>query len=237
MTVRRAGIGVAAMVGVAALVTGCGDDASDTAQRTVTVVGSGTVSGTPDTLRADIGIEATGADVSAALDEANTRVRAVTDAVAGAGVPRTDIQTQQVTLSPQYASPVPGSAGQITGYQATNTIRVIIRDLPKASGVLKAAVDAGGNNTRISNVSFAIDDNSNLMSRAREAAFTDARTRAEQYATLADDSLGRVITIKETTSGDEQPAPYQRDVASSPVPLEPGQQRLTFSVTVTYALN
>ena len=140
MTVRRAGIGVAAMVGVAALVTGCGDDASDTAQRTVTVVGSGTVSGTPDTLRADIGIEATGADVSAALDEANTRVRAVTDAVAGAGVPRADIQTQQVTLSPQYASPVPGSAGQITGYQATHTIRVIIRDLPKASGVLKACL-------------------------------------------------------------------------------------------------
>ncbi|MGV9713803.1 SIMPL domain-containing protein [Gordonia sp. NPDC003424] len=219
-------------------IAGCGSDGGGDKPRTVTVVGSGKVTGTPDTLRADIGVEATAADVSSALNESSAQVKKVTDAVVAAGVDRKDIQTQQVNLTPQYTSPAPGSSSEISGYQATNTIRVTIRDLDKASAILAAAATAGGDNTRISNVAFAIDDDSDLMKQAREAAFDDARSRAEQYASLAGDSLGKVQTITEQTSGAEQPTTVQRDsaVAAAPVPIEPGQQTLTFSVTVTYAL-
>ncbi|MDL9936697.1 SIMPL domain-containing protein [Gordonia sp. ABSL1-1] len=228
------------LLGAALLLAGCGDDddhESPATPRTVTVVGSGQVSGTPDTLRATIGVEASGPDVSTALNEASTKVRAVTDAVVAAGVARADIQTQQVTLSPQYTSPAPGSSSAISGYQASNTIRIVIRDLSKASNILRVAVDAGGDNTRLSGVSFAIDDNSKLLAQARTAAFGDARSRAEQYAELADDSLGNVLSISESTSGDEQPAPAFDRVAAAPVPVEPGQQEVTFTVKVTYALN
>ena len=92
----------------------------------------------------------------------------------------------------------------------------------------------------INNVAFAIDDDSELLEKAREAAFTDARGRAQQYAGLAGDSLGDVLTIKESTSGQEQPVSpgtFERDVAAAPVPVEPGQQELTFTVTVTFALD
>ncbi|MEE4021607.1 SIMPL domain-containing protein [Gordonia sp. PKS22-38] len=218
------------------MVSACGSGGGDD-PRTVTVVGNGEVTGTPDTLRADIGVEATADDVSSALNESSTQVSAVTDAVVEAGVAREDIQTQQVDLSPQYANPAPGSTREISGYQATNTIRVTIRDIATASDVLAAAATAGGDNTRISNVAFAIDDDSELMKQAREAAFTDARGRADQYASLSGDSLGDVQTINEQTSGQEQPTTVQRDsVAAAPVPIEPGQQTLTFSVTVTFEL-
>ena len=232
----------AAVVGVVALLflTACGDGGgSGSDPRTVTVNGSGEVTGVPDTLRADIGVEATGPDVSSALNESSSQVRKVTDAVVEAGVERNDIQTQQVNLSPRYTNPAPGTSGEITGYQATNTIRVTIRDIGTASDVLAAAATAGGDNTRISNVAFAIDDDSELMKQAREAAFDDARARAEQYASLAGDSLGKVQTITESTSGQQQPTSVQRDsaVAAAPVPIEPGEQTLTFSVTVTYALS
>ncbi|MEE3851020.1 SIMPL domain-containing protein [Gordonia sp. LSe1-13] len=223
---------VAAVLFVSACGSGGGDD-----PRTVTVVGNGEVTGAPDTLRAVIGVEATADDVSSALNESSTQVSAVTDAVVEAGVAREDIQTQQVDLSPQYANPAPGSTREISGYQATNTIRVTIRDIATASDVLAAAATAGGDNTRISNVAFAIDDDSDLMKQAREAAFTDARGRADQYASLSGDSLGDVQTINEQTSGQEQPTTMQRDsVAAAPVPIEPGQQTLTFSVTVTFEL-
>lgn len=156
-----------------------------------------------------------------------------------AGLDRKNIATQQVTLSPQYNSPLPGATSQISGYQATNTVRLTIHDLGKASSILSAAATAGGNDTRISNVGFAIDDDSALLRQARDAAFSDARSRAVQYASLAGDSLGKVQTITEQTSGSTQPTTVQRDaaVAAAPVPVEPGQQTLTFSVTVTYALN
>lgn len=236
---RRARVAAVAITVVAALgLSACGSDGGGDDPRTVTVVGNGKVTGVPDTLRADIGVEATAADVSSALNESSAQVTKVTDAVVAEGVERKDVATQQVDLSPRYSNATPGGSSEISGYQATNTIRVTIRDIAKASDILAAAATAGGDNTRISNVTFAIDDDAELMKQAREAAFDDARSRADQYASLAGDSLGKVQKISETTSGQEQPAPLQRDssVAAAPVPVEPGQQTMTFSVTVTYAL-
>ncbi|WP_039880288.1 SIMPL domain-containing protein [Gordonia rubripertincta] len=240
VTPRRAGLVALVVSALALTLAACGSDAAVDQERSVTVVGSGQVTGVPDTLRADIGLESTAGDVTTALNETSEKVRTVTDAVVDAGVERKDVATQQVSVTPQYSSPVPGGSSQISGYVATNSIRVTIRDISKASTVLSAAATAGGDNTRISNVSFAIDDNSQLLKEAREAAFDDARGRAEQYASLAGDDLGKVLTIKETTSGQEQPASpgsFERDVAAAPVPIEPGRQELTFTVTVTFALS
>ncbi|PWD41878.1 hypothetical protein ACN93_17320 [Gordonia paraffinivorans] len=236
---RRLGL-VAALSAIALVLSACGSDEPVDEQRSVTVVGTGQVSGVPDTLRADIGVESTARDVTTALNETSAKVTAVTDAVVAAGVERKDIATRQVSVSPQYSSPAPGGSSQISGYVATNSVRITIRDISKASQVLAAAATAGGDATRISNVSFAIDDNSGLLDQAREEAFDDARSSAEQYASLAGDSLGKVLTIKGTTSGQEQPASpgaYDRGVAAAPVPLEPGEQELTFTVTVTFALD
>lgn len=237
--VMRVAAAVAAVVAVL-FVSACGGDGGSGGDpRTVTVNGTGTVTGAPDTLRVDIGVEATAADVSSALNTSSAQVREVTDAVVAEGVERRDIQTQQVNLTPQYSTAAPGTSREITGYRATNTIRVTIRDIGVASQVLSAAATAGGDSTRIGNVAFAIDDDSDLMRQAREAAFDDARSRAEQYASLAGDSLGKVQTITESTSGQQQPTTVQRDsaAAAAPVPIEPGEQTLTFSVTVTYALS
>ncbi len=238
--IQRAAIAasaVALIVGLAA----CGSNSDGDQPRSVTVVGTGKVIGTPDTLKADVGIEAEGNDVSAALNDANDKVAKITDAAVNAGVDRKDIATQNVTLNPRYNSPAPGSTSQISGYTATNSLRITMRDLTKASNVLAATATAGGNNTRISNVSFSIDDDSDLMKQARDAAFNDARSRAGQYAKLADDSLGKVLVITEASSAQEPvtrtPSTYRADAAVSPVPVEPGQQTLTFSVTVKYALD
>lgn len=104
--------------------------------------------------------------------------------------------------------------------------------------MLTAAVNAGGDATRISNVSFVIDDDSELVTNAREQAFNDARERAQQYAGLSGDELGKVLTIDETTSGQEVSASDQMRSAmvDTAVPLEPGQQTVSFTVTVKWQL-
>src|ERR1700727_3059540 len=79
--------------------------------RQVTVVGSGRVQGVPDTLTADVGIEFTATDVTAAMDQTNSRQQAVIDALAGAGVDHKDINTTDVTLQPQFDS----TSNKITG--------------------------------------------------------------------------------------------------------------------------
>lgn len=238
MTARQA----LATVGVAAtalVVAACGNEPTSDNPRTVTVVGTGEAVGVPDTLRADIGVQATGPDVSAALNAANAAIEQVTTAVVGAGVERSDIRTQQVSLSPSYTEPVPGSVSEVAGYDATNSLAITIRGVDRASEVLSAAAEAGGDATRINNVSFSIDDDTELRQQAREAAFGDAKDRGEQYAQLSGDDLGQVITIVESGAQTAPPSVLSRESSAdiSAVPIEPGEQTLGFTVTVTFALS
>jgi len=238
----RTAVALIAGIGAAgAVLVGCSassNSVDDT--RSVTVVGNGKVTGVPDTLSATVGVEAEAADVSAAINETSAKITKITDAAVAAGVDRKDVQTQQVSISPRYSSPGPGGGtSTISGYQATNTVSIKIRDLAKASTILGNIVTAGGNNTRLSGVSFAIDDNSALMRNAREAAFADARARADQYARLAGDKLGKALVITETNTADSVGPSYRRApdaMAAAPVPIEPGQQTLTYTVTVKFAL-
>jgi uncharacterized protein YggE len=202
--------------------------------RQVTVVGSGHVEGTPDTLTANSAISFAASDVTTAMNQTNQRQQAVIDALTGAGVDKKDISTTGVSLQPQYGTD--GTA--IVGYQASNTIDVKIRDLSSASRVLALIVSTGGDATRINSVSYSINDDSQLVKDARTRAFNDAKERADQYAQLSGLKLGKVITISEVADGGPivpQPMGAPRAMATE-VPLSPGQQTVSFSVTVAWEL-
>ena len=203
--------------------------------RQVTVVGAGQVRGTPDTLTANVSIEFTAPDVTTAMNQTGERQQAVINALVNAGVDRKDISTAQVTLQPQFGGP--DNMSQITGYRAGNSIDVKIRNLASASNTLALIVSTGGDATRINSVKYSIDDDSRLVKDARARAFQDAKDRAQQYAQLSGLTLGKVISISESAGPPMPPTPTQAPRAmAEPVPLEPGQQTVGFSVTVVWEL-
>ena len=207
--------------------------------RQVTVLGSGQVQGVPDTLTADVGIEFTAPDVTAAMNQTNDRQQAVINALVGAGLDRKDISTTEVTLQPQYNLPEPNATATITGFRATNAIRVKIHPTDAASRMLALIVGTGGDATRISSVSYSIADDSQLVKDARARAFNDAKNRADQYAQLSGLRLGNVLSISEATGSTpvagSPPAPPK--AMPTEVPLEPGQQTVNFSVTAVWELD
>lgn len=206
---------------------------ADPSTRQVTVVGSGEVQGRPDTLSANVSIEATAPDVTAAMNQTSDRMQAVINALTNSGIDRNEIATTNVTLQPQYGG---GDNPSIIAYQASNSITVKIRNLNNASQTLGLIGTTGGDATRINSVSYAIDDDSQLVKDARTRAFDDAKDRAEQYAQLAGLTLGKVISISESSGATPPtPTPMPR-AAMEAVPLEPGQQTVTFSVTVIWEL-
>src|SRR4029077_10450823 len=126
-----------------------------------------------------------------------------------------------------------GDSTTIIGYRASNSIDVKIRKLDSASQALALIVSTGGDATRINSVNYAIEDDSQLVKDARARAFNDAKDRAEQYAQLSGLSLGKVITISEVAgSTPPVPMPMPRSAMAEAVPLSPGQQTVSFSVTV-----
>ncbi|MBX7431262.1 SIMPL domain-containing protein [Mycobacterium sp. Y57] len=230
---------LAAAATAAVTVTACDSQAGPAAApatatdvgRQVTVVGSGQVQGTPDTLTVNASMEFVGPDATAAMNQTNERQQAVIDGLVGLGIDRGDLTTTEADLQPQYGS----DSATITSYRATNSINVKVRDLDTASDAIGLIVSTGGNAARINSISYSIEDDSQLVRDARARAFKDAEDRADQYAELSGLNLGKVVSITESGAALPPPMPAPRAMEAA-VPLEPGRQTVGFSVTVVWEL-
>jgi len=196
----------------------------------ITVTGTGTVTGTPNQLVLSMGVQVNGGSVSGALAQANEATDRVTTALKGLGVASADIQTAGLSIYPSYSdrSQVP------TGYQVTESLTATLRQLDKAGQQIQAAADAGGNAITVSNVSLNLTDDGPLLAVARANAMKDARAKADQFARAAGEQLGQIISIT-PISGPPVFNPMA-SANSAAVPISPGSQQVSVSVTVVYAV-
>lgn len=199
----------------------------------ITVTGTGTVSGTPDQLMLSMGVQTTGGTVSAALQSANRAVRAVTGVLTRTGVRASDIATSGLSIQPVYSA----NSALPTGYGVSESIQVTLRKLSAAGSQISGAVRAGGNATVVNGVSLNLSDTSSLLASARARAAANARTRATQYAKALGRSLGPVVSVSEQAPAEPFPVyPGAASARSSAVPVSPGSQQLTVTVTAVFAL-
>jgi uncharacterized protein YggE len=199
--------------------------------RLVTVTGESAVSVPPDMATIHFGATTQAASAREASDANARRMTALLAAIKSGGISERDIQTSSLSLQPQMGG---GNTPRITGFQASNQVTVKVRDLAALSGLLDKTIAAGAND--VSGVEFAVSDRSKALDRARRDAVDDASRKAELYAAAAGAKLGAVVTINETT---HQPPvrPMMRTMReAASVPIEPGEQKLQVSVTVSYEL-
>ena len=201
----------------------------------ITVTGTGVVSGTPDRLMLSMGVQTSDSSVGAALQRASRAVRAVTLALARTGVRHSDIQTSGLSVQPEYN----GGSALPAGYEASESIAVTLRTLAAAGTQISAAVRAGGNATQVDGVSLNLSDTSPLLAAARARAAADARAKAAQYARGVGRTLGPVVSMSE--QGPPGPPVIAQGAARSAatppaVPISPGRQQVTVTVTAVFAL-
>lgn len=231
---------VAAALLIASFLLGAGQGSAaagaagaGTAAGRITVTGTGTGSGTPDQLTLSMGVQTSGGSVAAALQRANRAVRAVTAALGRRGVPASGVQTSGLSIQPQYTgnSPVPA------GDSVSESIQVTLRDLGAAGSQLSAAVRAGGNATVVDGVSLSMNDTSALLSTARIRAVQNAKVKAAQEARALGRALGPAISVSEAAPAQPLPEfPMAAAGSRSSVPVSPGTQQLSVTVTVVFAL-
>ncbi len=199
--------------------------------RQITVVGVGEVQGTPDTANVQIGVETEAPTTQEALDQNNAQVQAIIAKMKELGVDEKDIQTRNFNIYPRYDN----EGRQVRGYQVSNIVAVTIRNLDEAGALLDQVVQEGAN--RVYGISFSVDDPSELIAQARDAAVAEARAKAEQLAGGADASVGQALVITENV-GSQQPIPVAFAVgeADRAVPIEAGEQTFTAQVQITFEL-
>lgn len=202
-----------------------------TSSRTITVVGTGKVRGTPDVADLVIGVSGRGATATDVLARIGDRAQKVIDTLHDAGVSDDDIQTANLSVQP-----VTNDQGDVTGYEATNTVTARIRDLGKAGAVVDAAAAKAGDDTRVQGITFSIDDDSALLAAARTKATKRARAQAEQLASGAGVEVGEVRSITETTTA--VPLTYAADAAekAAGTPVMPGSETLTVQAEVVFTI-
>jgi uncharacterized protein len=209
--------------------------ASQSAGR-ITVTGTGTVTGVPNQLVVSMTIQATGYDVTSAMDQANRIVREVTAAFHQRGVARSDLQTSDLNISPNY-----NNNGEVTSYGVTESLTATLNQLKVAGAQIGGAVRAGGNAVSIDGVALNLTSTGPLMAAARARAVTNARTQAEQFARALGEPLGPVISVTPVQQQETSPEPLPFNAqgsatsAKSSVPVSAGTQQLSVSVTVVFA--
>ncbi|MCU1600529.1 MAG: hypothetical protein JWO22_1238, partial [Frankiales bacterium] len=81
--------------------------------------------------------------------------------------------------------------------QATSRVTARLPDIAAAGAVVTAALEAGGKDVRLESLTPVVTDAVAALRDARQRAFGDARTAAQQYAELAGLRLGACLQVQE----------------------------------------
>lgn len=199
---------------------------------TITVVGTGTAYGTPDTATIELGTESRSDSVRDAFTEANATIDQIITALVELGIAREDISTTGLNIHRDYYGIESGTGG----YIVSNTVRINVRDVTLVAEVINSAVENGAN--QLYGLNFSISDVAALTSSARSDAMADARARAEELASLAGLTLGSVTRIVEQNNYYGTPMLARGnasvDMEQSAI-VEPGMSNISLSLEVTFS--
>jgi uncharacterized protein YggE len=210
-------------------------DSATAPTNTVSVSGTGTVEGKPDTLVANFRVHVNQSSVQLALNDTASDANKVIASLEKNGLASKDIRTTDVALNPSY-----DRFGNVDGYDSSETLNVRIHPLTHVGQVLTAAAGAAGNSVNLQGISFDINDNTTLLASARAEAFNNAKAAAQQYATLGGTSLSHVehITAVVHNASPVYPGAYglATDSAKAALPIQAGQKKVSVTVKVIWAL-
>ena len=202
---------------------------------TLTLSASGETQQPPDMASVTVGVQVAAPTAAEAMKQDAARMTQVIAALRRLGLADRDIQTANFSVQAQYAFP-PNQQRQLTGYQASNQVTVIVRELDRLGAVLDG-VAAGGAN-EINGVSFSLKDPGAAEDAARVRAVAALKAKAELYAKATGYSLGRLVNLSE--AGGYAPSP-PRPMAmmaqgKMATPIEAGELDVRIEVNAVYEL-
>jgi uncharacterized protein YggE len=232
---RLCGAALLVALGPVALTAGPAHAAMQRPFPLITVTGEGTVMVTPDTATALAGVT-TEAKTPREASDANSRIMtAVVAAAHQSGIPEGDVRTSRFSIFPVQAQRPRDGTQQIVGYRATNQVQVKVRDVAKVADLLDQLIGAGA--TTILGIEFSVSNATQRLDEARNAAFAEAKRKAELYARAAGSQVGRAVAITEDPGEASRPTAYRAASApGNPPPVAPGEETLRAQVSVTFEL-
>ena len=206
----------------------------------MSVNGQAKVSVQPDIAIINVGISAISKTSQEASQIVATKVNQITQILQSNKIKKEEITTQSISIYPQYE--YPDGKMELVGQQAQQTLAVTVKGIDKNGGNLGSIIDqiVRVDGIQFNGLGFDKEDKSEATKQARKLAFKDAKKKAQEYAGLAERTLGKALTIVDNSvvSGNRPYASANNFVAaksfSTQVPV--GDLDVSYSVGVRFDL-
>jgi uncharacterized protein len=206
---------------------------------TIVTNGQGETKITPDRARLEVSVQTRAATAADAGAQNAKKQQSVLDALRKMGFTSEQLSTVNYNLYPEMQYDKNGQSPRVVAYNATNTVRVDIRDVGMIGKAIDAALEAGAN--MISSLSFYSSNSDAARRSALASAVARARSDAEAIATAAGGTIGALMEI--STNDFAPPVIYNRaqmagDMSAkmaTTTPIEPGEQTVTAIVMARWA--
>ncbi len=168
--------------------------------RSITVAGTGSVTGEPDKARVQFTVQKSNPVMATARADALAVVERFLALTKKLGIEPKKVRTTSALVNPEYRWEQQTGKQILTGYMVQRQLEVEVTDLDKLGALIEGAVSAG-----VNNVSPPMLDSSkrrDLNRQALAAAATDAEKNARAIAETLGVKLG---ALRELTAGDANP--------------------------------
>jgi uncharacterized protein YggE len=201
----------------------------------VTASGEAVITVDPDQAEIDIGVVTQARNAPDAVKENATKAARILAEVKKLLGKDDEVKTAGYSLTPNYRYPQ-GGKPEITGYTASNMLRIKTGNLANVGKLIDASMQAGANN--INRLAFTLKDEHAAQIQALRMATHKAKTKADELAAAVGLKIVKILALNE---GDRGVRPIVMPVARAqmdataapPTPVEVGTIEVRASVIVT----
>ena len=233
MRIWRVSLAIAAAVWISGALSARAEDvAAVFAATPLDLSAEGRAEVAPDLATIQVGVHAEAPAASAALAKQRAEMNAVFAILRAQGLADRDIQTSELSLSPEYVDDGK-SPRRLGSYQASNGVTVRVRDIARVGGVVDALVGAGAN--EIDGIGFGLSDPGAAEDAARRAALKALQAKADLYAAATGYRIRRLVRLSENGGLPPQPMGIMA-MRRMATPVAAGALTVQVGVTAEYEL-
>lgn len=200
---------------------------------TVDVTGEGIVRVVPDEVTVSVRVENTGKIAQEVKKENDRIVNEVLSSLKKLGIPDKDVRTQYIRLNKNYEYNT-----KTYNYAANQSIAVTLRDLSMYESLMNTLLSSGINN--IDNIAFDASNREALETEARKKAVLNAKQKAEEYASVLNQTISKAVSISEYRMSNT-PSPMYKTMAmdaeaGGQQTMAPGEMEIRTTINVSFLL-
>ncbi|GEQ87227.1 SIMPL domain-containing protein [Patiriisocius marinistellae] len=205
-----------------------------TQKPSIDVTGEGIVSIIPDQVTINARVENTGKDAKTVKQQNDAVVNEVFTMLKKMGIKEKNIQTDYIRLNKNYEY-----NSKTYNYAANQAISIKLTSLSDYESVMNGLLQSGIN--RIDGVNFISSKQKELEQEARKNAVINAKMKANDYAGVLQQSVGKAIQISEFQQS-SSPKPMYRamamdgEMAGGQQTISPGEMEIKVSVNISFEL-